>query len=88
MTLYLSIKTYWLQKIKSGEKRIEYREATPYWENRFKKQYSEIVFHQYRGPLLRVRVKDIRKVPTPPHLTLIKTETCFAINLGEILETA
>jgi len=86
--LYLPIKSYWLRKIISGEKRIEYQEATPYWENRFKKQYSEVVFHQYRGALLRVRVKAIRKVPTPPRLTLIKTKTCFAISLGEILETA
>lgn len=33
--IYLTIKKYWLQKIISGEKIIEYRDMKPYYINKF-----------------------------------------------------
>lgn len=33
------LKGVWFDKIKSGEKRIEYREVKPYWDKRIRKLY-------------------------------------------------
>ena len=33
--LIFPLKKQWYEKIKSGEKTIEYREVKPYWRNRF-----------------------------------------------------
>lgn len=84
MTLYLGIKTKFLNEILSGEKTIEYREDTPYWRARLKKQYSEIILHQYKGPLARIEFLSVRKIKTPKFLSLIKTPKCFAIKLGKV----
>lgn len=44
--LIFSLKKEWYEKIKSGEKTVEYREAKEYWHKRFykwcKKQWEEI----------------------------------------------
>lgn len=39
--LIFPLKKQWYEKIKSGEKTIEYREVKPYWRSRF---YNEIGF--------------------------------------------
>ena len=40
--LIFSLKKSWYEKIKSGEKTIEYREVKPYWTKRF---YNETIEH-------------------------------------------
>lgn len=59
--LYLTLKKKWFDLIKSGEKRIEYREVKPYWTKRFfdrdglMKYFDEIHFRNGYGkdkPLL------------------------------------
>ena len=35
--LIFPLKKQWYDKIKSGEKKIEYREVKPYWSGRFYK---------------------------------------------------
>jgi hypothetical protein len=47
--LYLIVKKEWFDKIKSGEKNIEYREVTPYWHSRLvqsteHKRFNNIIF--------------------------------------------
>ncbi len=43
--LHLILKKEWFDKIKSGEKNIEYRLATPFWEKRlWNKQWDKITF--------------------------------------------
>lgn len=42
--LTFSLKKEWYEKIKSGEKTIEYREVKPYWANRLAKVLE---FNQY-----------------------------------------
>ena len=42
--LTFPLKKEWFDKIKSGEKTIEYREVKPYWANRFAKEFE---FNQY-----------------------------------------
>ena len=42
--LIFPLKKQWYDKIKSGEKKIEYREVKPYWSGRFSKEFE---FNQY-----------------------------------------
>ncbi|EMB44003.1 hypothetical protein [Treponema denticola] len=37
--LIFPMKKEWYEKIKNGEKTIEYREVKPYWETRFKNEF-------------------------------------------------
>lgn len=37
--LRFNLKKEWYEKIRSGEKRVEYREVKPYWEKRFAKEF-------------------------------------------------
>lgn len=37
--LIFPLKKEWYEKIKNGEKTIEYREVKPYWETRFKNEF-------------------------------------------------
>ena len=44
MTLTLILKKEWFDKIKNGEKTIEYREAKEYWHKRLNKKFDKIIF--------------------------------------------
>ena len=44
MRLTLVLKKEWFDKIKSGEKTTEYREAKEYWNKRLNKDFDTIVF--------------------------------------------
>lgn len=88
MTLYLSIRRIYLDQIASGVKKYEYRADTPYWRDRLKKPYKEIIFHQYKGSLLRAEYLSVKLIPTPLDLLeFIGTKKCFAIKLGKVYPT-
>lgn len=42
--LIFPLKKEWYEKIKSGEKRIEYREIKPYWNTRLNKPFGKLFF--------------------------------------------
>lgn len=42
--LTLILKKEWFDKIKNGEKTIEYRELNKYWCKRLQKKYDKIIF--------------------------------------------
>lgn len=42
--LIFPLKKEWYEKIKSGEKTVEYREVKPYWTNRIVKEYENELF--------------------------------------------
>ena len=42
--LIFPLKKEWYEKIKSGEKTVEYRELKPYWSSRLSKEFD---FNQY-----------------------------------------
>lgn len=46
--LTFPLKKQWYEKIKSGEKTIEYREVKPYWTTRF---YNEFGFFPEQSPI-------------------------------------
>ena len=55
MTLTLVVKKKWFDKIKSGEKTTEYREAKDYWNKRLNKEIDTIIFkngYQKNAPML------------------------------------
>lgn len=41
--LIFPLKKEWYEKIKSGEKTIEYREVKPYWNNRIKNEVGKLL---------------------------------------------
>ena len=53
--IIFSLKKKWYEKIKSGEKTVEYREVKPYWANRifnYKYRYAEFLKPQERAEFL------------------------------------
>jgi hypothetical protein len=44
MILTLVLKKEWFDKIKNGEKNIEYREVKPFWNKRLNKKFKTIKF--------------------------------------------
>lgn len=45
--LIFPLKKEWYEKIRSGEKTVEYREVKPYWTKRLKKNISEGVLDEF-----------------------------------------
>ena len=94
--LHLPIKKKWFDLIKSGEKKVEYREVKPYWEKRLlhrdhlfaidflsqRKIFDYIIFtNGYRKDSPKLKVEW-------KGLDYGKFEgkNCFAIKLGKIVE--
>lgn len=46
--LIFPLKKYWYDKIKSGEKTVEYREVKPYWEKRLFGNCCDVVPYDYQ----------------------------------------
>lgn len=62
-TLHLVLKHKWFDMIASGEKKEEYREIKPYYENRFAKYaYDVVVFHRgYTDIVMEWKIKRIKR---------------------------
>lgn len=84
--LDLTIKKEWFDKIKSGEKKVEFREFKPHWIKRLLKDsrarpYDAVRFrngYKLSSPTLLVEWKGV-------HYETWEGKHCFAIQLGEIL---
>ena len=95
--LNLTVKRKWFDLIASGKKKIEYREAKPYWQSRLIKSasfciifyaFSEIHFRNGYGkdaPLIRAKWVDTGLQEIQPYPEFVKG-TYFLIHIGEILE--
>ena len=67
--LHLNLKKEWFDKIKTGEKTIEYREVKPYWTDRLCysvskgfKEFDKIIFkngYQKNAPKLEAKLLKI-----------------------------
>lgn len=90
--LTLPIKKEWFDKIKSGEKTTEYREAKPYWHKRFENVFinSKIQLkngYQKNSPVITIIVKDIELVRgCDEQKYLDPHKTYFAIRIKKVLE--
>ena len=81
-----TIKRVYMDQILSGEKKVEYKENTPYWQDRIKGGASIINF-LCGQKFYKYRIVRIRCIKTPKRIRfLIKTSYCFAIELGEHVE--
>ena len=87
--LHLTLKKKWFDLIKSGEKKVEYREIKPYWFKRLFeksgefKQFDYIIFtNGYRkdSPKMKVEIKNIF-FPIE-----FEEKQCYAIKLGKVVK--
>lgn len=85
--LHLTLKKKWFDLIKSGQKKVEYREIKPYWTKRLTmndntiRHYDYIVFSNgYRkdSPKLKVEYLGIG-------VDNFGGKKCYALKLGNIL---
>ena len=70
--LIFPLKKEWYEKIKSGEKTIEYREVKPYWQSRF---YNEMGFFPEQTQIIK---------PVPCKLRLGYTNRYLTANILRI----
>jgi len=86
-TLTLRIKKVFLQKIRQGEKTIEYRNNSPFYRAVFKnrKQWTHLRLHyQNTSDVLIVPIKSIRLIKKPQHLSnspFVTTDKVWAISI-------
>ena len=95
--LTLQIKREWFDKIESGEKKEEYREIKPYFDNRlFSKEYTHLRLingfarningRRVEAPRLLVEIKSIKKGLTKQKWANKAGQLCYVIALGEIIQ--
>lgn len=63
MDLTLILKKQWFDKIKNGEKTVEYREVKDYWQKRLNKNFNKVILKNGYGrdaPALIAEIADIR----------------------------
>lgn len=92
-TITLRIKRIWYDLIKSGEKKIEYRECKPFYDALFNEKADILKLH-YQGKFhLLVEIKKIRKIKTPKKIVKMITDLgmdadmyIYAIYLGKIIK--
>lgn len=79
--LNLNVYRIWFDKIATGEKRIEYRDVTPYWRKRIEnRDYEEIRFtngYRANAPFMRVEYRGY-----------FKSAGFYCLRLGKILEVS
>lgn len=88
MKLTLVLKKQWFDKIKSGEKTIEYREAKEYWENRLYKNINSVVLkngYSKNAPALEADVSYIKRI-NGKETDLKIDKDVFAIGLKNVRE--
>lgn len=87
--LFLVVKKEWYDKIASGEKRVEYRKNSEYWNLKFLDItiYKNVEFqcgYSRKYPRLKFQIENIVFEKTPEEIKkIIKTDYCFAIYLGD-----
>ena len=95
--LHLTLKKKWFDFIKTGEKKLEYREDKPYWRKRllddkgFPKMFDIVRFrngYAKNSPVVDVEFKSIlclnKRWLEPQHGEVLP-ENVFAIHLGKVL---
>lgn len=81
--LYLTLKKKWFDLIKSGEKKVEFREIKNYWKKRLEgKEFDFIIFtngYKKDSPKIKVEWKGLE-------IGEFEGRKCYAIKLGEIVK--
>ena len=80
--LIFTLKKQWYEKIKSGEKTIEYREVKPYWEKRIFRAMLPFYVHAYYNE--GIYTEEPEKQPCPCKLRLGYTNQYLIANITKI----
>ena len=92
--LYMTLKKEWFEKIKAGEKTIEFREIKPYWTKRLQhedgsfRKFDQICFingYSKASPRFCIEHKKTDFYYDKNDLSIDKP--LYAIYLGEIINT-
>jgi ASC-1-like (ASCH) protein len=83
--MYLTITKKYFDLIASGEKKVEYRKAIPYYDKKFAKEPKEIIFH-YRRPIYLIcqieKIERIKRLETLEKSKFVTTPYCYAIHIA------
>jgi hypothetical protein len=92
-TLYMTIKKEWFEKIKSGQKQIEFREIKPYWTTRLQhddgsfKNFEQICFiNGYSKHSPRFCIEHIKTEFFNNKNDLNLNIPVYAIYLGKVID--
>jgi ASC-1-like (ASCH) protein len=80
----LRIKKVYFDKIKSGEKTVEYRKNSKFYRRLFAKKITSLTFHYQKPPQLTVKILDIRLIKKPAKFAndeTLPTKKIYAIYL-------
>ena len=89
-TLHLVLKHNWFEKIKSGEKRFEYRECKPFWDKKFqpvldgkKTIWKHVIFHD--GYTDRIIKCELLSIDITTEKNDLNKSQVYRLKLGQIL---
>lgn len=86
-TLHLVLAYKWFDKIKSGEKTIEYREMKPYWNRKFgrtlEKPYDKVRFQRGYSKNPETILFEINKIYQTAENNDLNMPLVWAIRLGK-----
>lgn len=86
-TATLRIRRVFLERILAGEKRVEYRDARPYYQRLLERRPITALRLHYQSPRrVLAEVKRIERIPKPAHLGDAFGEYVYAIHLGRAVE--
>tara|TARA_B100000809_G_scaffold128318_1_gene126453 strand:+ start:804 stop:1115 length:312 start_codon:yes stop_codon:yes gene_type:complete len=85
--LSLRIKKVYFDSIIEGDKKVEYRQASPYYQKRFSRSYKVVKIY-YNTAYAIIEIKDIRLIPNfrekADRPDFLATDTIYAISLGKV----
>lgn len=86
--LNLTIEKKWFDMILSGEKKEEYRDIKPFYDNRFKKEYTKVKLTNGYGkhrPSVILELKSVSKGVTKGDIAPVGGKETYVLHLGKIL---
>ncbi len=88
MRTTLRIKKIYMDRIRVGEKSVEYRKNSPYYRALLKKSPTTLLLHYQKRERLLVQVTSVRLIKRPKRFAAddsLPTRQIFAIKLGRVI---
>lgn len=90
-SIVFRIRKPYFDAIVNGQKIIEYRKHSPFWEKRLSSREQRIAVFICGKRVHRREIIKVEHIPTPSWFSEqgksdVSTETCFAIHLGERID--
>ena len=85
-TVILPIKKRYFMEILNKNKRYEYREVKPFYENKFNnKKYKYVTFYYYTEARLTVELLSVKKEKNNLDSEIINTPYMYVLSLGKVI---